>query len=75
MTTAMAGAGEKLTDAELLGCPLRITVGPRGLAEGEVEARSARQAAKTSASPSPKRAARRAAALEGLTLSMAESAH
>ena len=33
-----AGAGEKLTDAELLGCPLRITVGPRGLAEGEVEA-------------------------------------
>jgi prolyl-tRNA synthetase len=34
-----AGAGEKLTDAELLGCPLRITVGPRALAEGEVEAR------------------------------------
>jgi prolyl-tRNA synthetase len=33
-----AGAGEKLTDAELLGCPLRITVGPRALAEGEVEA-------------------------------------
>jgi prolyl-tRNA synthetase len=33
-----AGAGEKLTDAELLGCPLRLTVGPRGLAEGEVEA-------------------------------------
>ena len=34
-----AGAGEKLTDAELLGCPLRITVGPRGLKDGEVEAR------------------------------------
>jgi len=34
-----AGAGEKLTDAELLGCPLRITAGPRALAEGEVEAR------------------------------------
>jgi prolyl-tRNA synthetase len=33
-----AGAGEKLTDAELLGCPLRLTVGPRALAEGEVEA-------------------------------------
>jgi prolyl-tRNA synthetase len=35
-----AGAGEKLTDAELLGCPLRITVGPRALAEGEVESRA-----------------------------------
>jgi len=33
-----AGAGEKLTDAELLGCPLRIVVGRRGLAEGIVEA-------------------------------------
>jgi prolyl-tRNA synthetase len=33
-----AGAGEKLTDAELLGCPLRIVVGKRALAEGEVEA-------------------------------------
>ena len=32
------GAGEKLTDAELLGCPLRIVVGRRGLAEGVVEA-------------------------------------
>ena len=34
-----AGAGEKLTDAELLGCPLRIVVGRRGLAQGFVEAR------------------------------------
>ncbi len=33
-----AGTGEKLTDAELLGCPLRIVVGRRGLAEGVVEA-------------------------------------
>jgi prolyl-tRNA synthetase len=33
-----AGAGEKLTDAELVGCPLRIVVGRRGLAEGVVEA-------------------------------------
>jgi prolyl-tRNA synthetase len=33
-----AGAGQKLTDAELLGCPLRIVVGRRGLAEGVVEA-------------------------------------
>jgi prolyl-tRNA synthetase len=33
-----AGPGEKLTDAELLGCPLRLTIGRRALAEGEVEA-------------------------------------
>jgi prolyl-tRNA synthetase len=33
-----AGPGEKLTDAELLGCPLRIVVGRRSLAEGVVEA-------------------------------------
>jgi prolyl-tRNA synthetase len=33
-----AGTGEKLTDAELIGCPLRIVVGRRGLAEGVVEA-------------------------------------
>ena len=33
-----AGAGEKLTDAELLGCPLRLTVGRRGLADGVAEA-------------------------------------
>jgi prolyl-tRNA synthetase len=33
-----AGAGEKLTDAELVGCPVRIVVGKRTLAEGQVEA-------------------------------------
>jgi prolyl-tRNA synthetase len=33
-----AGAGQKLTDAELLGCPLRIVVGRRGLANSVVEA-------------------------------------
>src|SRR6266540_2904316 len=32
-----AGPGEKLTDAELLGCPLRLVVGKRTLAEGDVE--------------------------------------
>jgi prolyl-tRNA synthetase len=32
-----AGPGEKLTDAELLGCPLRVVVGRKSLAEGEVE--------------------------------------
>jgi prolyl-tRNA synthetase len=33
-----AGPGEKLNDADLLGCPLRVVVGRRGLAEGTVEA-------------------------------------
>ena len=37
-----AGTGEKLTDAELLGCPLRVTVGKRTLAEGEVETQARR---------------------------------
>jgi prolyl-tRNA synthetase len=37
-----AGPGEKLTDAELLGCPLRITVGRKTLAEGAVEAQARR---------------------------------
>jgi prolyl-tRNA synthetase len=31
------GPGEKFADAELLGCPLRITVGKRTLANGELE--------------------------------------
>ena len=32
-----AGPGEKFTDAELLGCPVRVTVGRRTLAAGEIE--------------------------------------
>jgi prolyl-tRNA synthetase len=32
-----ASAGEKFADAELLGCPLRLTIGRRALAAGEVE--------------------------------------
>jgi prolyl-tRNA synthetase len=32
-----ANPGEKFADAELLGCPLRVTVGRRTLAAGEVE--------------------------------------
>ncbi len=39
-----AGPGQKLTDAELLGCPLRLTVGKRTLAEGQVEAQVRRGA-------------------------------
>jgi prolyl-tRNA synthetase len=33
-----ASAGEKFADAELIGCPLRLTVGKRGVEAGEVEA-------------------------------------
>ncbi|HKH15113.1 MAG TPA: proline--tRNA ligase [Solirubrobacterales bacterium] len=40
-----AGPGEKLTDAELLGCPLRLVVGRRGLADGVVEAQIRHSAA------------------------------
>jgi prolyl-tRNA synthetase len=32
-----AGPGEKFADAELLGCPARVTVGRRTLAAGEIE--------------------------------------
>jgi prolyl-tRNA synthetase len=31
-------AGEKFADAELLGCPLRLTVGKRGIEAGEIDA-------------------------------------
>jgi prolyl-tRNA synthetase len=32
-----SSAGEKFADAELLGCPLRLTIGKRGVESGEVE--------------------------------------
>jgi prolyl-tRNA synthetase len=32
-----ANPGEKFADAELLGCPLRLTIGRRSLAEGQAE--------------------------------------
>ena len=32
-----AGAGQKLTDAELIGCPLRVVVGRKGIEAGELE--------------------------------------
>jgi prolyl-tRNA synthetase len=32
-----ANPGEKFADAELLGCPLRLTIGRRSLAEGKAE--------------------------------------
>jgi prolyl-tRNA synthetase len=36
------GAGEKFADAELLGCPLRVTVGRRSLEDGTAEAQGRR---------------------------------
>ena len=36
-TTATSAPGEKFADAELLGCPLRLTVGRRSLESGEIE--------------------------------------
>jgi prolyl-tRNA synthetase len=37
-----ANAGEKFADAELLGCPLRLTVGRRSLQDGQAEAQARR---------------------------------
>jgi prolyl-tRNA synthetase len=43
-----AGPGDKFADAELLGCPLRLTVGRRTLAAGEIEVQVRRgQASRT----------------------------
>src|SRR5437773_463307 len=40
-----AGPGEKFADAELLGCPLRLTLGRRSLESGRVEAQARRDLA------------------------------
>jgi prolyl-tRNA synthetase len=60
-----AGPGEKLTDSELLGCPLRVVAGRKALAEGEVEtqARAGGEERRVSADGA---AAEVAALLEGL---------
>jgi prolyl-tRNA synthetase len=60
-----AGPGEKLTDAELLGCPLRLVVGRRGLAEGVVEA-TERATGSEHKLPVEEAAARAQQLLEGL---------
>ena len=38
-----AGPGEKFADAELLGCPLRLTVGKRSLESGQPPRRRSRR--------------------------------
>ncbi|HEY7150302.1 MAG TPA: proline--tRNA ligase [Solirubrobacterales bacterium] len=60
-----AGPGEKLTDAELLGCPLRVVVGKRTLAEGAVEAQ-ARRSGETERLPVADAAARAVELLDGI---------
>ncbi len=45
-----ASAGEKFADAELLGCPLRVTIGKRALEAGEAEVQ-VRRGQKRSAVP------------------------
>ena len=63
---ATAGTGEKLTDAELLGCPLRLTVGKRGLADGVAEAQVRGAGAEESIPIDGGRRPRRRAILEEL---------
>ncbi len=43
-----AGPGEKFADAELLGCPVRLTVGRRSLESGEIEVQLRRGRARRS---------------------------
>jgi prolyl-tRNA synthetase len=60
-----AGPGEKLTDAELLGCPLRLVVGKRGLADGVVEVQ-VRHSGADERLPVAEAASRAAKLLDGL---------
>jgi prolyl-tRNA synthetase len=60
-----AGPGEKLTDAELIGCPLRLVAGRRGLANGVVEA-TERAGGEEHELPVGEAAERAVALLEGL---------
>jgi prolyl-tRNA synthetase len=60
-----AGPGEKLTDAELIGCPLRIVAGRRGLANGIVEA-SERASGTEHELPVEEAAARASTILQGI---------
>ncbi len=52
------GPGEKFADAELLGCPLRLTVGRRSLESGEIEVQVRRGRARRPALAARGRAAR-----------------
>ena len=58
------GPGEKFADAELLGCPLRLTVGRRSLESGEIEVQ-VRRGREQAPGRAARRRARRAAAARG----------
>lgn len=61
-----AGPGSKFADAELLGCPLRVTIGKKGLENGEYELQ-VRRDRETRSAPAADGAAGVIAALEELT--------
>lgn len=61
-----AGPGAKFADAELLGCPLRVTVGKQGLDRGELELQI-RRGRETRSLPLADGASGIARELEGLT--------
>jgi prolyl-tRNA synthetase len=58
-------AGAKFKDADLIGIPLRITVGPKGLAKGEVELKR-RTSAEVESVPIDSAAARAKEIIEGM---------
>ena len=63
-----AGPGEKLTDAELLGCPLRIVVGKRGARRGRGRGPGAAQRRRAPARRSATRPGAPARSLDGARL-------
>ena len=58
------GPGEKFADAELLGCPLRLTVGRRALESGEIEVQ-VRRGRQSAPGPAARGRGRRARARGG----------
>src|SRR5438552_5608592 len=60
------GPGEKFADAELLGCPLRLTVGRRALESGEAEVQLRRGRAEAPGLPLDRQAEQLALAIDEL---------
>jgi prolyl-tRNA synthetase len=65
-----AGPGEKFADADLLGCPLRLTVGRRSLESGEIEVHVRRSREQAPGLPLGAEAGALAAALDDLCQSL-----
>ena len=53
-TTATSGPGVKFKDADLIGIPLRVVIGERGLKEGTIEVKWRTEAAAQHRSPRPR---------------------